>query len=72
MSGRIVTWLHKVLGALVPETSITLIGLSYGGGRGRIGRPEDIAQAVVFLASDMSNYITGCVLDVNGGIHMTP
>ncbi len=39
---------------------------------GRIGRPEDIAQSVVFLASDMSNYITGCVLDVNGGIFMTP
>ncbi len=34
----------------------------------RIGRPEDIAQAVVFLASQMSNYITGAVLDVNGGI----
>jgi 3-oxoacyl-[acyl-carrier protein] reductase len=34
----------------------------------RMGRPEDIAQAVVFLASQMSNYITGAVLDVNGGI----
>jgi NAD(P)-dependent dehydrogenase (short-subunit alcohol dehydrogenase family) len=39
---------------------------------GRIGRPEDIAQTVVFLASDMSSYMTGCVLDVNGGIYMTP
>jgi NAD(P)-dependent dehydrogenase (short-subunit alcohol dehydrogenase family) len=39
---------------------------------GRIGRPDDIAQAVVFLASEMSSYITGCVLDVNGGIFMTP
>lgn len=34
----------------------------------RMGRPEDIAQAVVFLASQMSNYVTGAVLDVNGGI----
>jgi 3-oxoacyl-[acyl-carrier protein] reductase len=34
----------------------------------RMGKPEDIAQAVVFLASQMSNYITGAVLDVNGGI----
>lgn len=34
----------------------------------RLGQPEDIAQAVVFLASQMSNYITGAVLDVNGGI----
>jgi 3-oxoacyl-[acyl-carrier protein] reductase len=34
----------------------------------RMGQPEDVAQAVVFLASQMSNYITGAVLDVNGGI----
>jgi 3-oxoacyl-[acyl-carrier protein] reductase len=34
----------------------------------RLGRPEDVAQAVVFLASQMSNYVTGAVLDVNGGI----
>ena len=34
----------------------------------RMGQPEDVAEAVVFLASQMSNYITGAVLDVNGGI----
>jgi 3-oxoacyl-[acyl-carrier protein] reductase len=34
----------------------------------RMGKPEDIAEAVVFLASQASNYITGTVLDVNGGI----
>jgi 3-oxoacyl-[acyl-carrier protein] reductase len=34
----------------------------------RMGRPEDVAQAVVFLASQMSNYVTGAVLDVNGGL----
>jgi 3-oxoacyl-[acyl-carrier protein] reductase len=34
----------------------------------RMGQPEDIAQAVVFLASQMSHYVTGAVLDVNGGI----
>jgi 3-oxoacyl-[acyl-carrier protein] reductase len=34
----------------------------------RMGQPEDVAQAVVFLASQMSNYVTGAVLDVNGGI----
>lgn len=34
----------------------------------RGGTPEDVAQAVVFLASDMSSYITGQVLNVDGGM----
>jgi 3-oxoacyl-[acyl-carrier protein] reductase len=34
----------------------------------RMGKPEDIAEAVVFLAPQASNYITGTFLDVNGGI----
>ncbi len=33
---------------------------------GRIGKPEDIANAFTFLASDMANYITGVVLSVDG------
>lgn len=37
---------------------------------GRLGHPEDIAMAVVFLASQASNFITGQILDVNGGILM--
>jgi 3-oxoacyl-[acyl-carrier protein] reductase len=36
----------------------------------RPGRPEDIAQAVAFLASEAAGYITGHVLDVNGGMFM--
>ncbi|MBZ5609590.1 MAG: 3-oxoacyl-[acyl-carrier-protein] reductase [Acidobacteriia bacterium] len=36
----------------------------------RIGRPEDVAAAVRFLASEEASYITGHVLDVNGGLHM--
>jgi 3-oxoacyl-[acyl-carrier protein] reductase len=34
----------------------------------RLGEPEDIAEAVVFLSGQSSNWITGTVLDVNGGI----
>jgi 3-oxoacyl-[acyl-carrier protein] reductase len=36
----------------------------------RLGKPADIATAVRFLASDDASYITGHVLDVNGGMHM--
>src|SRR5712692_2448104 len=37
---------------------------------GRIGAPEDVASAVSFLASDEASYITGHVLNVNGGMLM--
>jgi 3-oxoacyl-[acyl-carrier protein] reductase len=36
----------------------------------RLGRPEDVAEAVLFLVSETSSYITGEVLNVNGGIYM--
>jgi 3-oxoacyl-[acyl-carrier protein] reductase len=37
---------------------------------GRFGLDRDVAAAVVFLASDEAGYITGQVLDVNGGMYM--
>jgi len=36
----------------------------------RFGKPEDVASAVRFLASEEAGYITGHVLDVNGGLYM--
>jgi 3-oxoacyl-[acyl-carrier protein] reductase len=36
----------------------------------RIGRPEEIARVVVFLASDGSDYMTGATVDVSGGLAM--
>ena len=36
----------------------------------RIAEPEEIADAVLFFASNMSNYITGQVLSVSGGLTM--
>ena len=37
---------------------------------GRLGMPEEVADAVAFLASDSAAYITGTNLSVNGGLHM--
>lgn len=36
----------------------------------RLGAPEDVANVFLFLASDLSGYITGATLDVNGGMHI--
>jgi len=36
----------------------------------RLGKPEDVADAVLFLVCEESSYITGQVLNVNGGIYM--
>lgn len=38
---------------------------------GKLGKPEDIANAVLFLASDESAYITGETISVNGGMYMS-
>lgn len=37
---------------------------------GRIGEPGDVANAALFLASHLSSYMTGCLLEVTGGRHM--
>ena len=36
---------------------------------GRAGTPDDVARAVVFLASEFSGFITGATLDINGGVY---
>jgi NAD(P)-dependent dehydrogenase (short-subunit alcohol dehydrogenase family) len=37
---------------------------------GRLGVADDIAKGCLFLASDLSSYITGVILDINGGRFM--
>src|ERR1700732_4081342 len=62
--GFIATPMTDVLTQEIKDKMKSLIPL------GRMGADRDIAAAIVFLASDEAGYITGQVLDVNGGLHM--
>ena len=62
--GFIETPMTDVLPGEIKEQLKTRIPL------GRMGSSRDVAAAVVFLASDEAGYITGHVLNVNGGMHM--
>ncbi len=52
----------------MPEAALTQVKAMTP--MGRLGKPEEIADAVVFLASPRSSYVTGQVLGVNGGMYM--
>ena len=62
--GFITTEMTDELSEEVKNQMLTQIPLA------KLGNPEDVAKAVVFLASEDSNYITGQTLHVNGGMVM--
>lgn len=62
--GFIQTEMTEVLSLEVKEQYIKSIPLQ------KLGTPADIANAVLFLASSLADYITGTVLNVNGGLYM--
>jgi len=62
--GFVETPMTDVLSTEVKENLKTRIPLR------RMGSPRDVAAAIVFLASDEAGYITGHVLDVNGGMYL--
>lgn len=62
--GFIQTAMTEQLSAELREAYIRAIPL------GRFGVPEDIANAVKYLASDEANYVTGTTLHVNGGMYV--
>jgi 3-oxoacyl-[acyl-carrier protein] reductase len=62
--GFIETAMTAVLSEELKQSAVKQIPL------GRVGTPEDVASAVAFLASDEASYITGHVLNVNGGMLM--
>jgi 3-oxoacyl-[acyl-carrier protein] reductase len=62
--GFVETDMTHVLSQEIKDKALTAIPLK------RLGKPEDVAAAVRFLASEEAGYITGHVLDVNGGLYM--
>ena len=62
--GFIQTPMTEVLGEEYKEAILKQIGLQ------RLGQPEDVANAVAFLASDRASYISGQVLEVSGCLSM--
>jgi 3-oxoacyl-[acyl-carrier protein] reductase len=62
--GFIETTMTSGLGDDFKQNAVKMIPL------GRVGSPEDVASAVAFLASEEASYITGHVLNVNGGMLM--
>src|SRR5437868_4348304 len=62
--GWIETAMTAELSAELKESALKMIPL------GKVGSPEDVANCVAFLASDEAEYITGHVLNVNGGMLM--
>ena len=62
--GFIETSMTAVLSDEFKQNALKMVPL------GRTGTPEDVAHAVAFLASDEASYITGHVLNVNGGLLM--
>jgi len=62
--GFIETAMTQRLGEDLKQSALKMIPL------GKIGVPEDVASAVAFLASEDASYITGHVLNVNGGMLM--
>jgi|SRR5437762_1483954 len=62
--GFIETAMTSGLGDDFKQNAVKMIPL------GRVGTPEDVASAVAFLASEEASYITGHVLNVNGGMLM--
>ena len=59
--GKIDTSMYRSIGEDRIQEGIREVGM------GRLGKPEEVAAAVLFLASDMASYITGEILGVNGG-----
>ena len=68
MPGSIDTPMLRASANLSADPEAVLRGCAQAHPMGRIGRPEEVAQAIAFLASDWASFITGTTLAVDGGM----
>jgi 3-oxoacyl-[acyl-carrier protein] reductase len=59
------TVVNERMRAAIPSEQLDQMATMYP--LGRLGEPEDVAEAALFLASDASSWITGITLDIAGG-----
>lgn len=68
MPGAIDTPMLRYSASLAPDPEAVLRGCARAHPLGRIGRPEEVARTIAFLASDWASFITGATLAVDGGM----
>ncbi len=67
MQDREVAWESKLRGMTPEEVRAEYVAQTP---LGRLEEPEDVADVVVFLASDAARFMTGQAINVTGGVHM--
>ena len=72
LPGLVQTHFYDKMLADIPDKDAFFKNMAKGAPLQRVGRPDDIAGAALYLASDLSNFVTGTTINVSGGEPLTP